>query len=154
MLCIISTHKRPPKINSIFVRLVGKSGELWSSKKIVELRLSFYYSVFPLHIKCNIFSVFQCIKAIYGQCQAEPKGATNPSTLRQQTLLNSFKLCIFESVFPYLCFSNVFAKVCVSNCIKTNLSKEGHQSFNPPAADAAKYCCCVFSKLYFPKFYR
>ena len=39
-------------------------------------------------------SVFQCIKAIYGQCQAELKGATNSSTLRQQTL------CIFKSVFP------------------------------------------------------
>ena len=36
-----------------------------------------------------ISSVFECIRAIYGQCQPEPKGATNPSALRQQTLLNT-----------------------------------------------------------------
>ena len=57
----------------------GKRGKTTFSVSFSEALTEFYQNI----------SVLWCIKAIYGQCQPEPKGATNPSALRQQTLLNT-----------------------------------------------------------------
>ena len=68
-------------------------------------------------------------------------------------------------VFQYFCVSRLFMLYCTvffqyfSILVYQDYlwavsgwAEGGHQSFNSQAADAAKYFCCVFSKVYFPIF--